>query len=213
MCTTPSSRRDRTRRIRRAALAVAGILGFVRGARSQSIPLSGDLGAHDPSDVYYDGSQYYFFADGNGITDFSSTNLTTWTSDPPVFSTSNIPAWTYTAAPDYGGYFWAPDIAYFDGLYHLYYAVSDWGTINSAIGVATSPSLANPTWTDQGKVVESNSPAIAQTDTTAYNCIDPSILVDSTTGDVWMSYGSYSSGILISQINPSTGKMINPISD
>ncbi len=95
----------------------------------------------------------------------------------------------------------------------MYYAVSDWGTINSAIGVATSPSLANPTWTDQGKVVESNYPATANTDTTAYNMIDPSILVDSTTNDVWMSYGSYSSGILISQINPSTGKLLQPISD
>jgi hypothetical protein len=115
------------------------------------------------------------------------------------------PPWTTNAVIGFGGYFWAPDVAYFNGRYNLYYACSSWGTINSAIGLVTSPSLVSPVWTDQGKVIESNYPSTPNTDLTAYNCIDPSILVD-TNGTVWMSFGSYSDGILIMQLNPVTGK-------
>ncbi|MGH8023701.1 MAG: LamG-like jellyroll fold domain-containing protein, partial [Limisphaerales bacterium] len=81
-------------------------------------------------------------------------------------------------------------------------------TINSTIGVATSLSLGSPDWTDRGKVVESNYPATTNTDTTAYNCIDPSIYV-AANGTVWMSFGSYSSGILVTQIDPATGLRLN----
>ena len=112
--------------------------------------------------------------------------------------------------PGFNGYFWAPDEAYFNGRYNLYYACSDWGTINSAIGLVTTPSLIAPTWTDQGKIIQSNPDFAtnATTDLTAYNCIDPSIMVD-TNGTVWMSFGSYSDGILIMQLDPSTGKRIS----
>ncbi|MGC3961182.1 MAG: family 43 glycosylhydrolase [Verrucomicrobiota bacterium] len=92
--------------------------------------------------------------------------------------------------------------------------MSSWGTIDSAIGLVTSPSLISPTWTDQGKVVQSDaSPCCVQpeTDTTIFNCIDPSILVD-TNGSIWMVYGSYSDGILVTQIDPSTGKRLNAAS-
>ena len=57
-------------------------------------------------------------------------------------------------------------------------------------------------------MIESNYPATTNTDTTAYNCIDPSIMVD-TNGTVWMSFGSYSSGILVMQLDPTTGKRLN----
>ena len=108
---------------------------------------------------------------------------------------------------------WAPDIAYFNGRYNLYYAASVWGTINSAIGLVTSPSLISPVWTDQGKVIQSNPDFAtnATTDLTAYNCIDPSVMVD-TDGTVWLSFGSYSDGILIMQLDPSTGKRTRPSS-
>lgn len=43
----------------------------------------------------------------------------------------------------------------------------------------------------------------------AFNCIDPSIRVN-TNGTVWMSFGSYSEGIVVTQIDPTTGLRINP---
>jgi len=92
----------------------------------------------------------------------------------------------------------------------VYYSVSSWGSIDSAIGLVTSPSLLSPVWTDQGKVVQSDAVGFtdANTDTTAYNCIDPSILIASN-GSIWMSFGSYSSGILVTQLDPATGKRLN----
>ena len=172
------------------------------------MPFYGTVGLHDPGTMRKEGNSYFIYGDGTGIPGITSTDLRNWSSAPAVFP-GGPPAWTTNAVP--GGtpnYFWAPDLACFNGLWHMYYAYSQWGTINSVIGVATSPSLTNAVWTDQGKVVESYYPANANTDTTAYNCIDPSIYV-AANGTVWMSFGSYSSGILVTQIDPTTGLRLN----
>ena len=165
---------------------------------------------HDPGTVIKDGSFYFVYGDGQGIGVIYSTDLRNWNYAYPIFP-GNPPAWTTNAVPGFNGYFWAPDIVHLNGKYYLYYAASDWGTINSAIGLVTSPSLIAPTWTDQGKVIQSNpsGQTTTNTDLTAYNCIDPSILVD-TNGTLWMSFGSYSDGILVMQLDPVTGKRIAP---
>jgi hypothetical protein len=170
-------------------------------------PLYGDYSLHDPGTLIKDGTNYFIYGDGQGILCKTTTDLRNWTAASAVFP-SNPPAWTTNEISGFTGYFWAPDIAYFNGQYNLYYACSVWGTINSAIGLVTSPSLTAPVWTDQGKVVESYYPANTNTDTVYYNCIDPSIMVD-TIGTVWMSFGSYSAGILITQLDPATGKRLN----
>jgi Glycosyl hydrolases family 43/Concanavalin A-like lectin/glucanases superfamily len=167
-------------------------------------PMYGNYYLHDPGTMIKDGTHYFIYGDGQGISGISSTDLRNWGAVNPVFPGAP-PPWTTNAVIGFTGYFWAPDIAYFNGRYNLYYACSSWGTINSAIGLVTSPSLTSPVWTDQGKVIESNYPSTPNTDLTAYNCIDPSILVD-INGTVWMSFGSYSDGILIMQLDPSTGK-------
>ncbi len=171
-------------------------------------PVYGDDLAHDPSTMIKQGTNYFVYEDGQGISGQTSSDMRNWTPVSAVFP-GNPPAWTTNNIPGFAGYFWAPDIAYFNGRYNLYYACSSWGTINSAIGLVTTPSLTTPTWTDQGKVIESNYPSTSNTDLTAYNCIDPSIMVD-TNGSVWMSFGSYSDGILIMQLDPTTGKRISP---
>jgi hypothetical protein len=172
-------------------------------------PLFGYDYVHDPGTMIYDGVHYYVFGDGQGIGVIDSTDMRNWNYANPVFP-GNPPPWTTNSVPGFTGYFWAPDEAYFNGRYNIYYACSIWGTINSAIGLVTTPSLIAPTWTDQGKVIQSNpvGQTNATTDLTAYNCIDPSIMVD-TNGSVWMSFGSYSDGILIMQLDPSTGKRIS----
>ena len=62
-------------------------------------------------------------------------------------------------------------LLYFNGCYHLYYAVSTFGSQVSAIGLATNPTLdpssPNYHWTDQG-------PVITSTNGSPYNTIDPS---------------------------------------
>jgi arabinan endo-1,5-alpha-L-arabinosidase len=191
--------------LRQAAFCLLALF-CLRTANAQ-MPFYGNYYLHDPGTMIKDGNNYFIFGDGQGILGITSTDLRNWTAVSAVFPGSP-PAWTTNNISGFTGYFWAPDEAYFNGRYNLYYACSEWGTINSAIGLVTSPSLVSPVWTDQGKVIESNYPTTTNTDLTAYNCIDPSIMVD-TNGTVWMSFGSYSDGILIMQLDPSTGKRLS----
>lgn len=168
--------------------------------------LTGQLGAHDPSTLVKDGSRYYYFSTGSSasspILSRTSTNLSSWSSGATVFSTK--PAWTTSAVPNATN-FWAPEVKYFNGLYHLYYSVSSFGTQVSAIGMATSPTLntqaSNYAWTDQGAVIQSHAGS-------AYNTIDPSVFRDSD-GSMYMTFGSFWNGIYEVQLNPSTGKILN----
>lgn len=194
---------------RRAFRPFVGALAVFAASASVHAQLTGVLAAHDPSTLLKSGSTYYYFATGDGIAARTSTNKVAWSGASSIFNSP--PAWTTQAVPSFTGQFWAPDVAFFNGKYHLYYSVSSWGTIDSAIGLVTTPSLSNPVWTDQGKVVQSDAVGQAgpNTDTTAFNAIDASILVDDGTGKVWMAFGSYSSGILVTEINPATGKRMN----
>ena len=175
-------------------------------APAQIPPLRGYLSAHDPSTITQCKSRYYLFSTGQGILSKSSADKVFWTPGPPVFASA--PAWTTTAVPGFAGLFWAPDLLYFSNQYHLYYAVSTFGSQVSAIGLVTSPTL-DPTdpsyhWTDQG-------PVIASTNGSPYNTIDPSFTWDNS-GNLWMAFGSYWSGIYLVQLNSTTGLRVSPSS-
>jgi beta-xylosidase len=191
----------------------AGVLPWLATAPLPAqIPFTGNYFLHDPSTMIKSGSSYFIYGDGQGILGITSTDLRNWSATSTVFPTNLPPAWISNSVPGFTGYFWAPDIAFFNGRYNLYYAGSIFGTRNSIIGVVTSPSLTSPVWTDQGKVVQSDATfSNPNTDTTSFNCIDPAILLD-TNGSVWMAYGSYSDGILVTQIDPATGLRQNPAS-
>ncbi len=170
---------------------------------AQSPPLRGYLSAHDPSTITQCKDRYYLYYTGQGILSKSSVDRVFWTPGPPVFS--NAPAWTTNAVPGFTGTFWAPDLLYFNNQYHLYYAVSTFGSQVSAIGLVTNPTL-DPTdpayhWTDQG-------PVIASTNGSPYNTIDPSFTWDNS-GNLWMAFGSYWNGIYLVQLNATNGLRIS----
>jgi len=161
---------------------------------------------HDPTMAKQNGT-YYVFSTGDpagsigagNIQIRSSRDLRDWSYDGTVFATK--PAWI-TAALGNIPNLWAPDISYFGGLWHLYYAGSSFGSNNSVIGLATTPTLdpSSPRyhWTDDGLVFRSVS-------SDNYNAIDPS-LVSGAGGSKWLVFGSYWSGIQLIQLDPSTGK-------
>lgn len=189
-----------------ASLATAGLLWAADGALagSESLPLRGNVGIHDPSTIVRCKDNYHVFGTGGGIISRSSKDKIYWSTAPRVFSSP--PAWTTSAVPGFTGVFWAPDILFFNNEYHLYYAVSTWGSQVSAIGLATNPTLdpQDPAyrWTDQGPVIHS---AVGS----PYNTIDPSVTFDGI-GRLWLVFGSYWSGIYLVQLNPATGLRIAP---
>jgi len=110
---------------------------------------------------------------------FSSTDLVNWTYEGDAFA--ERPDWV---APDAG--LWAPEITYFNGQYHLYYAASWTIPEGSAIGVATSDS---PT---EG-FVDSGDPVVDPICCWQW-VFDPEVNVDEN-GDRWIMFGSYFGGI------------------
>lgn len=165
--------------------------------------LRGFISAHDPSTMIKCKNRYYVYSTGQGILSKSSADKVFWTPGPAVFT--NVPSWTTNAVPGFTGVFWAPDVLFFNNQYHLYYAVSTFGSQISGIGLVTNPTL-DPTdpsyhWTDQGPVIQSASGS-------AYNTIDPSLVWDAST-NLWMAFGSYWSGIYLVQLDPLTGLRIS----
>jgi arabinan endo-1,5-alpha-L-arabinosidase len=154
---------------------------------------------HDPSAINFCDGEYWFYTTGLGLPSWHSRDLIHWRSGPRVFSI--FPTWISQVARGQRGGFWAPDVIRTNGLYYLYYAVSRFGQRTSAIGLATSPTLnpADPSyhWSDKGIVVRT-------TMRDNFNAIDPSVMVDGD-GRMWMSFGSFWSGIKMVELYPETG--------
>lgn len=169
-------------------------------------PITGSLSIHDPSTMIKHGNRYYIFATGVDIASKFSTNKINWSNGSSVFSSGTRPSWITGAVPGFVDTFWAPDIIYLNGLYHLYYSCSTFGSQVSAIGLVTNPSLdpsdPNYLWTDQGPVIQSG-PGVD------YNAIDPGVMLASD-GRLWMSFGSFWTGIKMIELDPATGKRISP---
>jgi arabinan endo-1,5-alpha-L-arabinosidase len=158
---------------------------------------------HDPSTIVKCDAEYWVFSTGVGVASWHSGDLKKWESGPRVFSAP--PLWSTNAVPGFRGYFWAPDVIHSRNRYLLYYSVSTWGKNTSAIGLATNPSL-NPSdpafaWTDEGLVVQSHAGD-------SFNAIDPSVM-QAADGTLWLTFGSFWSGIKLIQLDPQTGKRIS----
>jgi arabinan endo-1,5-alpha-L-arabinosidase len=165
---------------------------------------SQSISVHDPVMIKQD-STYYIFCTGPGISSWSSTDLTNWKKQAPVFSTP--PTWALQAIPGFKGHVWAPDISYHNGMYYLYYAVSAFGKNTSAIGLVTNKTLdpASPAykWEDHGKVIQS----VPGRD--MWNAIDPNLIIDSA-GTPWLSFGSFWNGIKLVKLSPDCTAVAEP---
>ena len=156
-------------------------------------PPTGDIYLHDASGVVYDNSSrlYYLFASGLARGELIAVRQSTdgyhWTAAPPSYFWTTMPDWVRLKVPNTEPGWWAPDIAYLNGYYHLYYAISSGGSQHSCIGLAVNARLdpADPLyrWQDAG-------PVTCSTDALPYNCIDPHVFVDGNDGSVWMNWGS-----------------------
>jgi arabinan endo-1,5-alpha-L-arabinosidase len=163
------------------------------------------IGVHDPSTIVKCKDEFWIFATGKNTPSFHSKDLVNWERGPRPNATP--PAWVAQAVPlNRGDDFWAPDIIQVGDKYMLFFSVSSFGKNTSAIGVATNPTLdpKDPAfkWTDGGIVVQSKA-------TNDFNTIDPAAFLDSD-GKLWLSFGSFWSGIKLIELAPATGLRIAP---
>lgn len=175
-------------------------------SRPEVLPLTGDTETvHDPA-ILKAGDTYYLFSTGGGrggqgvIPIRTSNDLHSWKTSGYVFE--KLPDWAMKEIPGARGA-WAPDISFYNGRYHLYYAVSTFGSRNSAIGLATNASLdpASPQykWVDEGMVLRSYQ------DKDDWNAIDPNLFVEDQ-DHAWLVWGSFWGGIMMERLDPATGK-------
>jgi arabinan endo-1,5-alpha-L-arabinosidase len=160
--------------------------------------LTGDVcQVHDPALAQdADGSLHVFSTDlagaggggGGYLPHRCSATGRDWALCGHVFSA--LPAWLPAAVPGVRG-LWAPDVSFHaaSGLWRLYYAASTFGSQRSAIGLATSRSLARPQWVDRGA-------ALASAAGDAFNAIDPSA---SQVGAL-LGFGSFWGGLYASPL-------------
>ena len=154
---------------------------------------------HDPC-LIKQGDTYYLFSTGHGIPIRRSKDLVHWEAAGRVF-TADVPEWAKAEIP--GTVFpWAPDIAFLNGRYFLYYSISAFGKNRSLIGLATNktldPKSPNYAWKDEGKVFESFPKD-------NYNAIDSNVLALGKNRLV-LVFGSFWSGIQLVEADPKTGK-------
>ena len=189
-------------------LALAGVGRAAESAGSLNARMQGDFApVHDPC-IIREGDTYHVFCTtsrgdaGGFVACRRSRDLASWEQAGFVFA--QIPEWAREAVPGTKG-IWAPDISFFNGLYHLYYSVSTFGSNHSAIGLATNktldPAAAGFEWVDRGLVVQSRKHD-------RFNAIDPNLFVDRD-GKHWLSWGSFWDGLKMAGIDPATGKRMD----
>src|SRR6266540_1996148 len=188
-----------------ATLAAAGANPVTSQAATAVRPP--DPIAHDPT-MAKEGDYYYTIITGDSgrpntyLPIKRSKDLVHWDEVGSVFA--QLPSWVTQELGTTPADAWAPDLARVGGKWALYYAASQFGTQNSVIGLATSPTL-DPTspdyhWTDEGEVIRSTAGV------EDYNAIDPEFVADAD-GSAWLAFGSFWGGIKLRRLDPATGKL------
>ncbi|MFJ4046192.1 arabinan endo-1,5-alpha-L-arabinosidase [Microbacterium sp. NPDC089987] len=183
-----------------AILAAAALAGCAPAAPAPT--LTGDVFVHDPAYVQTDEAHFVYstgdgrIADGN-IQVRRSDDGVDWEYAGEVWDAK--PAWLDEAVPGVDN-LWAPELYEHDGTWYLYYSVSTFGSGDSVIALATNTTL-DPAdddyeWVDRGEVIASEG--------TDFNAIDAGIVEDAD-GTPWMSFGSFSSGIRMVELEWPSG--------
>lgn len=196
-----------TRRHALAGALSATVPGIVAAQAAPSLNdrMTGDLSpVHDPC-IIKQGATYHLFCTSQanqppGLIHWrTSPDLVTWTLAGAVMLA--LPDWAQKEVPGTRGA-WAPDISLINGRYHLYYALSTFGKNRSVIALQTTATLdkSDPAfgWRDEGVV-------LASKPGDDFNAIDANI-VAAPDGRVWMSLGSFWTGLKLIEIDPATGK-------
>ncbi len=188
-------------------LALALILAYPLRAAEPQPQMTGDVHIHDPS-VIESGGQFVALGTGQqgpthgAIRVKTSPDAIRWTEAGVIGE--GPPAWARAALGFKPSNVWAPSISRRGSTVFLYYCLSSFGHNASAIGLMTNTSFdpLKPTegWQDQGLVLRSR-------EGEDFNAIDP-FRINLADGRAFLAFGSFWSGIKLSELNPDTGELI-----
>lgn len=194
-----------------------------QGAQGTVNPTFTDISVHDPSVIKVD-SEYYVI--GSHLSAAKTDDLLNWervadgvTAANPLFDDVTVEladalGWADTNT------LWAADIIQLksDGRFYMYYNACRGNAPQSAMGIAVADNIEGPyenleIFLRSGS--ENDSALAPGAVTEGYiaepynsfihpNVIDPDTFYDHE-GNLWMTYGSYSGGLFILQMNPDTG--------
>jgi arabinan endo-1,5-alpha-L-arabinosidase len=149
--------------------------------------LEGQIGIHDPSTVIFCDGKYYTY--GTGGTSLVSDDGWTWRQGARL--------------PRRG---LAPDVIHIGDRYFLYIAANS-GPTKANIYLLTNktldPNSPDYKWEEGGVVASSDGVEDC-------NAIDPGVFLDPNTKRLWLVYGSYFGYIRLLELDPKTGKRLNP---
>jgi arabinan endo-1,5-alpha-L-arabinosidase len=164
------------------------VLATILALASLALALDGQIGIHDPSTVVQCNGKYYTY--GTGGSSLVSDDGWTWKRG--------------TALPRRG---LAPDVIHIGARYYAYVAANIGAQPKAAINMIWSKSLDPDSpdykWEEGGVVASSDGVEDC-------NAIDPGVFLDPTDGRLWLVYGSYFGYIRLVELDPRTGKRVNP---
>ena len=149
--------------------------------------LNGDVGIHDPSTITYDDGKYYVYGTGGG----------------PLVSDDGW-TWRRGTAPSRTGA--APDVIHIGDKYFMYIArgyAQPKADVFMIWSKSLDPNSPDYKWNDGGVVASSDGVEDS-------NAIDPGVLLDPTTGRLWLVDGSYFGYIRLVELDPKTGMQKDP---
>lgn len=181
----------------------AAVLQVSPFLRAQEIVDSEAFWTHDPSMIRC-GDYFYVYSTGDTLEMRRSRNLHNWEYLGSVLDA--IPDWVQEKIQDSDdntvSNLWAPDIFYHNDKYYMNYSASLWGQNISTIALLSNVTLDpdDPLyeWVDEGEIISS-----ADDTSVSYNTIDGAFVHDQS-GQPWMAFGSFWSGVKLIRLDAST---------
>lgn len=182
--------------------------------QASEVPVFEEVSVHDPSVLKVDDTYYIF---GSHLAAAKTKDFMKWEQISSEVNPANplfenvVEELKETFEWSQSDTLWAADVIQLeDGKFYMYYNACKGDSPRSALGVAVADSVEGP-YEDSGIILKSGMWDEESEDGTIYdatvhpNAVDPDTFFDKD-GKLWMTYGSYSGGIFILEMDPKTGK-------
>ena len=171
-----------------ARMKSAALIPVLAVVGSIAFALDGQIGIHDPSTIVMCNNKFYTW--GTGGSGLVSDDGWTWRRGTPL--------------PRRG---LAPDVIHIGDRYYVYVAANIGAQPKAAVNMIWSktldPDSPDYKWEEGGVVASSDGVEDS-------NAIDPGVFLDPADKRLWLTYGSYFGYIRLVELDPKTGKRLNP---